>query len=303
MPKISLSVNDLRIADAELLVMLKETQNLAEAARRLDIAPPRATEALDRLDCSFGGPLYQRAPNAGLTELGELMVPHAQALLRCFGQMREHAQRFKDGKRSTPLQVVLNEAIARTWFGDWREEFREQHPEIEVESISHTTADIKLKAGQKDICICTVQVGPVETFHSRLPDLAMSFVGRADRFEDRVYSLLELAQRRLVTFQSNSLPERDLQQLLAAHGLNVPVDRLSSISDLLDAVLSGCVATLPDDVVVRLRDPKLRILRCTAKLKELPMWISVPAASGSEHTEVARESILLFAERRLHRRR
>jgi LysR family transcriptional regulator, hydrogen peroxide-inducible genes activator len=74
---------------------LADTLNFTRAAERSFISQPALTKAIQRLEETVGGRLFDRAKNAvQLTEMGRLMLPNFLQIYASANQAREQARRF-----------------------------------------------------------------------------------------------------------------------------------------------------------------------------------------------------------------
>ncbi|MEV6398316.1 LysR family transcriptional regulator [Streptomyces sp. NPDC051907] len=72
----------LELRHLQVLRAIAQAGSLAGAARALHYAQPTVTHHLGALESHFDAPLVQRGPRgANLTELGETLLPHAEAIL------------------------------------------------------------------------------------------------------------------------------------------------------------------------------------------------------------------------------
>lgn len=71
----------MQMYQARYFLALCEERNFTRAAKRCGVSQPSLTNAIKRLEQSFGGPLFQRdRGNIKLTELGRAVRPHLERL-------------------------------------------------------------------------------------------------------------------------------------------------------------------------------------------------------------------------------
>jgi DNA-binding transcriptional LysR family regulator len=111
----------------------------------------------------------------------------------------------------------------------------------------------------------------------------MVFVGATASHDKPEYSLDELAEEGFITFQTRSIVQQTLQELLRAEKLeHCRVDTVTSVSVMLRLVEAGTgIATLPRLLVEQANNPRLRILRCRTELNPIPLWLSWRAQRNS----------------------
>ena len=135
----------------------------------------------------------------------------------------------------------------------------------------------QLARGALDIVIAATPGSAAGVRSQTLPSMAMAFVGHPELHRRRRWTLAELAEAGLMTFQRGSQPHGALLDLLRRAGLEAArLHRVSSISAMAQLVEDGLgVATLPLAVVERLRRRlPLKVLACDAALPPLPVHVS-----------------------------
>jgi DNA-binding transcriptional LysR family regulator len=287
----------------ELFRDATHTLCFTETGRNFGMPQPDVTKQIEALESALGEALFVRAtrpPYLKLTEAGERLAPQASEILAL---CRKAVDQVRTGRQS-PVCVAVNEAIQQTWLSQWRELTLADGLSCSFETVA--TAHQRYGAAQRwlDLCICTERIRPNDWRQAALPPMPMSFYGSAQHYGDRAYTLPELAQHCMVTFQKASIPAEQLEQLLNDNRLNPPrIQWLSSINEMIDSVLnSDAVAALPDAVVTR-RGPQsgLQRLRCDKVLPPLQMFISVPKRQDA-HLSAVLKTLLDFTERHLGKR-
>jgi DNA-binding transcriptional LysR family regulator len=127
----------------------------------------------------------------------------------------------------------------------------------------------------------------------------MVFVGHAALFDERKYSLRELAKEGLITFQPGAQPTEQLLDLLYLERIRANrIDMVSSLSAMVQLVENKRgVAVMPRDVVVRAANPKLRVLKCKRGLPPLPFWLSYVQKGGANPiVDQLKESLLQYVQ-------
>ncbi|MFZ3492846.1 LysR family transcriptional regulator [Streptomyces sp. 5.8] len=81
-----LAVYTLEVRHLQVLRSIAQEGSLAGAARALHYSQPTITHHLATMEAYLGAPLVQRGPRGALlTELGESLLPHAEAVLDAAG--------------------------------------------------------------------------------------------------------------------------------------------------------------------------------------------------------------------------
>lgn len=79
-----------------------DTLNFTRAADRCHVSQPALTKAIQKLEDTLGGLLFDRTKNAvGLTEFGQTMLPNLQQIYTTALQARDIAKRFRHNQRET----------------------------------------------------------------------------------------------------------------------------------------------------------------------------------------------------------
>lgn len=106
----------------QVLRAISREGSLAAAARALRFTQPTITHHLATLESHFGAPLFHRSPRgATLTEVGEALLPHAEAILErarlaeqeVRGMVRHGAATLRVGTFPTAGALLLPPAVRR----------------------------------------------------------------------------------------------------------------------------------------------------------------------------------------------
>ena len=73
---------------------LCDEHNFGKAAKRCGIAQPTLTKAIQRLEESIGGPLFERRPEAQPTQLALAIKPHLELMMASAEEARREADRM-----------------------------------------------------------------------------------------------------------------------------------------------------------------------------------------------------------------
>jgi DNA-binding transcriptional LysR family regulator len=69
-------------------VALSEVQHFTRAARHCGVSQPTLSNAIQSLEDELGGLLFERKPRVQLSELGQSVRPHFEAIWREFMQVQ-----------------------------------------------------------------------------------------------------------------------------------------------------------------------------------------------------------------------
>ncbi|HJV95349.1 MAG TPA: substrate-binding domain-containing protein, partial [Albitalea sp.] len=204
---------------------------------------------------------------------------HAQRLLALQREIKGEMGAGAGQQRAVSLRIGVIESVLHSWLIEWVQHMRSGNPDFELELTVETTPVLvdQIKRGALDLAICALPtVG--EGLRSRaLPPMEMVFVGHAQLHRKRRYTLADLAQLDLLTFQRGSQPHVGLLDLFREAGLQLKrVHAVSSISAMVQLVEGGFgVATLPLAALRRLTERlPLKRLNCEAALPPLPVHAS-----------------------------
>lgn len=82
----------MEMQQVQYFVALCEELNFSRAARRRGVSQPTLTNAIIALERELGGALFHRKPSIALTELGRVMRPYLDEIVRNADQVREVAR-------------------------------------------------------------------------------------------------------------------------------------------------------------------------------------------------------------------
>lgn len=83
---------------------VSETLNFTRAAELCHVSQPALTKAIKRLEEELGGELFRRERNlTHLTDLGRLMKPHLETILRANEAARADAEDFHSLERASQI--------------------------------------------------------------------------------------------------------------------------------------------------------------------------------------------------------
>lgn len=109
-----------------------ETLNFTRAAERCNVAQPSLTRAVKNLEDELGGPLFHRERNqTHLTELGKLMQPYIEQVLRQSEEAKTRAKGFV-GMKDAPLSLGVMCTIGPLKLMDLLRRFHERNPGVSV---------------------------------------------------------------------------------------------------------------------------------------------------------------------------
>jgi DNA-binding transcriptional LysR family regulator len=145
------------------------TLNFTRAAEQCNVTQPALTRAVQKLEEELGGLLFRRERKlTHMTDLGTLVRPQLEAILRQSDQARTTAQSFLQLK-DAPLRLGVMCTIGPVRFVSFLSRFGADHPGIEVsltESIPDELINM-LMEGALDVAITTAPEAPNERLDFR----------------------------------------------------------------------------------------------------------------------------------------
>lgn len=253
-------------------------KSVSGAARKQFITQSAMSARIKKLEEELGTSLLDRRDKSfRLTPAGVRFLADAARLL---GHWRDIKTGLGSGtQRAVSLRVGAIESVLHSWLIPWLEQLRVLQPGIELELTVETTPLLSelLQRGALDVVLAARAVH-AEGLQSRaLPPMPLAFVGHRELHNRRRYTLTQLAQEELVTFQRGSQPHLALLDLLRDAGIRAArVHTISSISAMVRLVAGGFgVATLPHAAIERFAEMEgLRLLPCDTPLAPLPIHAS-----------------------------
>jgi DNA-binding transcriptional LysR family regulator len=261
-------------------------RSVTRAAERLHLTQSAVSSRVAALEQELGTLLLDRRDRRfRVTAAGQRFFAYSEKLLAL--QREVKAELCAAAAQPMRLRVGAIESVLHSWLLDWVRGLREQRPMLALELTVETSPVLldQLARGTLDIALAALPAGgglPTRP----LPSMEMVFVGHARRHGRRRWTLAELADLDLLTFQRGSQPQVALVDLMQRAGLEPRrLHTVSSISAMAQLVESGLgVATLPRAVVDRLAERlPLRVLACDTALPPLPIhvsWRDEPASSA-----------------------
>jgi DNA-binding transcriptional LysR family regulator len=252
-------------------------KSIADAAIKLDIAQATVSHRICMLEDSFKVQLLERKGRGiALTASGTLLLSELPAVLKTVEHL---AARLGAPEPETGvLRIGVIESVLHSFLIPWIQALRHERSQLELELTVDTTPNLisAIEHGALDIIVAALAAG--DRVRKRvLPAMPMVFVGKTGVHKTSTYSLAEIAQHDLLTFQVSSLPHAALlDQLDTPQTLQTRVHAISSISAMRALVASGFgIATLPRGSLDQATAAAgLCELACAAELDALPLCVS-----------------------------
>lgn len=278
-------------------------KSVSRAAEKLFVTQSAMSNRISALEAELGVLLLDRRDKQfRLTVAGMRFYNQAQRLLAL---QREIKAEMGSGaaQGSVSLRIGTIESVLHSWLIDWVHQMEKGRPDFELELTVETTPVLvdQINRGALDIVFAALpSVG--ERLRSRvLPSMQMVFVGHKAIHRKRRYSLEDLVEFNLLTFQRGSQPHVGLVDTFREAGVELQrVHNISSISAMIQLVERGFgVATLPLAAIEGLADRmSLKVVNCETPLSPLPVHVTYRDDPTSEVVATVVEEVMDFMNRR-----
>jgi DNA-binding transcriptional LysR family regulator len=253
-------------------------KSVSRAAEKLHITQSAMSSRISALEEELGVLLLDRRDKQfRLTVAGMRFFNHAQRLLALQREIK--SEMGAGAHRAVSLRIGAIESVLHSWLIEWVQHMRSSNPDFELELTVETTPVLvdQVRRGALDLAFAALPTSGENLRSRALPSMEMAFVGHRELHRKRRYTLEDLAQGELLTFQRGSQPHVGLLDLFRNAGIEPRrVHTISSISAMVQLVEGGIgVATLPLAAVRKLsaRLP-LKPLKCEVVLPPLPLHAS-----------------------------
>ena len=287
----------------EAFYWVASLKSVSRAAEKLCITQSAMSSRVAALEEELGVMLLDRKDKQfRLTIAGARFMSYAERLLAT--QRELMLEMGATGPDAPPMSLRIGaiESVLHSWLLPWIGELRIEHPELELELSVETTPVLTelMRRGTLDLVFAALPASHESVRTRPLPTMEMAFVGNAQIHKRRRYTLAQLAEFDLLTFQRGSQPHVALMDLCRQTGvLPKRVHTISSISAMTQLVVNGFgIATLPRIAVQRLLQySELALLRCDQSLQPLPVFASHRADPLSGTAETVLNSVFAFLDR------
>lgn len=277
-------------------------KSVKDAAARLFITQPAVSARITVLEKALKAPLLvrKRGKPIRLTPAGARFLADAERLLNLWSDIQTG---LSPGiMRPVSLRIGAIESVLHSWLIAWIEQLRVEQPGLEFELTVETTPMLLelVRKGALDLVLAALPVHADGVRTRELPSMPMAFVGKHTLHNERKYTLKQLAQGELLTFQRGSQPHVALLDMLRKARLekNARVHPISSISAMVRLVAGGFgVATLPHAAIAHFAAAEgLRLLPCDTEPIPLPIHVSWRTNPTEDGTDAFVESAVAFAQ-------
>lgn len=276
-------------------------KSVSRAAEKLFITQSAMSSRIAALEEELGVLLLDRRDKQfRLTVAGMRFFNHAQKLLALQRDIKAEMSAAGGNESTTvSLRIGVIESVLHSWLIQWIAHMRKSSPAFELELTVETTPVLidHVRRGALDLVFAAMPTAGEGVRSRALPPMEMAFVGHSELHRKRSYSLADLAEIELLTFQRGSQPHAALLDLFRAASLEVKrIHNISSISAMVQLVEGGLgLATLPVAAVERLAGHlPLKALKCDTPLPPLPIHASYREDPTSGVAVDVLEAVLSF---------
>ena len=273
-------------------------KSVTRAAEKLHLTQSAMSSRIAALEQELGTLLLDRRDKQfRVTIAGQRFFAHAERLLALQRDIR--AELGASTAEPVLLRLGAFESALHSWLMEWVARLHASQPGMAMELTVETSPVLidQLSRGTVDLVIAALPATGGGVRSLALPAMPMVFVGHAQRHRRRLWTLAELAEQELLTFQRGSQPHVALLDLLhRARVEPLRIHTVSSISAMAQLVEDGFgIATLPAAAVQRMRTRRpLKALACDAALAPLPVHLSWRIDPSSAAQRPVIDSLLGF---------
>ena len=282
----------------EAFYWVASLKSISRAAEKLFLTQSAMSSRISTLEDELGVMLLDRGDKQfKLTAAGARFLVYADKLLAL--QREVKSEMGSNQPMAVSMRIGAIESVLHSWLIPWLEKLRADHPGLELELTVETTPILMdlVQRGTLDLVFAALPAASTGVRSHAFAPMDMAFVGNALLHKKRNYSLAELAEMELLTFQKGSQPHVTLLDLFRQYKLEPKkVHAISSISAMVQLVQGGFgVALLPRAAVARLGGfAKLKALAVDVKVQSLPIHASFRIDPTDDRVEVVVQSALAF---------
>ena len=275
-------------------------KSVSRAAEKLHITQSAMSSRISALEEELGVLLLDRRDKQfRLTVAGMRFFNHAQRLLALQREIK--SEMGAGAQRAVSLRIGAIESVLHSWLIEWVQHMRTHNPDFELELTVETTPVLvdQVRRGALDLAFAALPTSGENLRSRALPPMEMVFVGHRELHRKRRYTLTDLAQGELLTFQRGSQPHLALLEQLRGEGLEPPrLHAVSSIPAMVHLIEAGFgIATLPRIAAETLvRQHEIAILPCETALSPLPVLASYRHDPGSSALTSVIQDALKFID-------
>lgn len=273
-------------------------KSVTRAAEKLYLTQSAMSSRIAALEDELGVLLLDRRDKQfRLTVAGTRFFTYAQRLLEL--QREAKSEMGSGASLAVSMRIGAIESVLHSWLIPWIEKLRADHPGLALELTVETTPILveQVQRGTQDLVFAALPAAADGVRSRSLAPMDMVFMGHKQMHRKRRYTLGELGEFEILTFQRGSLPHVALLDVFRQESIEPRrIHTISSISAMVQLVQGGFgVATLPRKAVERMQNyPNLRQLICDTTLQPLPIHASYRTDPSTDAVETVVKSALAF---------
>lgn len=151
-------------------VAVARHRSFTRAAEAEGVAQPSLSQQIQRLESEIGAPLLDRLGRTlRLTEQGEVLLKHAEQILRQIAETRSHLESLQLGIRGR-LRIGAIPTILPYYLAPRLPAFSAAHPDVDLRLTEDITARLieRLQSGDLDLAIVALPIGAQDIVASEL---------------------------------------------------------------------------------------------------------------------------------------
>lgn len=232
----------------ETFITVAKTGSVTRAASELGCVQSNVTTRIRRLEESLGKPLFWRKNRRmTITEAGQALLPYALKILELQAEARSHIQQSRFEQK---LTIGSTESCAALHLSSILLAFHQQHPQVRLELVTGTTAEMQQQTAQQKLDCAFVNAGgsDAKALHTEIFLMEpMSIVGK-QKETDTKGGITVLAFRRGCSYREF------LEQHLLQNQVTVgKILEFGSLETLLACAAAGMGYTLlPKGIVQKM---------------------------------------------------
>lgn len=284
----------------EAFYWVASLRSITRAAEKLFLTQSAMSSRIAALEEELGVLLLDRRDKQfRLTIAGSRFFTYAQRLLELQREIK--VEMGSGAPLAVSMRIGAIESVLHSWLIPWIEKLRADHPALELELTVETSPILvdQVRRGTLDLVFAALPAAADGVRSRALPPMEMVFVGNTQLHRKRRYTLGELGEQEILTFQRGSHPHVALLDMFRHLQMEPKrVHTISSISAMVQLVQGGFgVATLPRRAVQRLLTfPNLKQLACDTALQPLPIHASYRTDPSSYALETVIKSAFSFVD-------
>lgn len=273
----------MNIRHLESFVWLCRLRSFRKAALRLHVTQPAVTSRVQTLEKELGCVLLDRASNRVTpTPEGRRFLPYAEQITRLYAEAKA------DLASSSPIRgrvrIGIIDTVTETWLPDLVEGLRREHPDLLLDIVVDSTANLLAQLEDDAINIAFTLALPFDPtlWQVTICAFAMDWFGEPDMVRtDAPLAKADLERMPIITFPFGTPPNAILEHYFERQeGWLAHKSTANSLMTMVRLVSDGLgIAAMPPAALVPAIDEK-RLVRLNTTDALDPIEIVAVAAAG-----------------------